>query len=51
MERKSKGLCFRCEEKFSPIYQYAGKQLRLLILVVNEALNKDGEVIVIEVGK
>lgn len=30
-ERKSKGLCFRCGEKFHPLDQCAEKQLRLVI--------------------
>ncbi|XP_040867134.1 uncharacterized protein [Glycine max] len=50
-EMKSKGLCFRCGEKFHPLCPCAEKQLRLLILGYNEALNEDGELIAIKVAK
>lgn len=39
MERRAKGLCFRCGDKFHPLHQCSEKQLRLLMLDDNETLN------------
>lgn len=49
MDQKSKGLCFRCGEKFHPLYQCKERQLRLLILGDDEKVNEEGEVIAVEV--
>lgn len=49
MDRKAKGLCFRCGERFHPLHQCAEKHLRLLILGDDEKINEEGEVIAIEV--
>ncbi|CAI8616356.1 unnamed protein product [Vicia faba] len=48
MERKAKGLCFRWGEKFLPLHQCAGKQLRLVISSDDEICNNKGEVLAIE---
>jgi hypothetical protein len=49
MERRSKGLCFRCGDKYHPLHQCAEKQLRLVILGDDEIINEAGEIIAIEV--
>lgn len=36
MERKNKGLCFRCGERYSPTHQCAAKSLRVIILADDE---------------
>lgn len=49
MEQRSKGLCFRCGEKYHPLYQCIEKQLRLEILGDDETINEEDEVIAIEI--
>lgn len=49
MDRKAKGSCFRCGERFHPLHQCGEKQLRLVILGDDEKINEEGEVIAIEV--
>ncbi|KAF1869880.1 hypothetical protein Lal_00017457 [Lupinus albus] len=51
MNRKAQGLCFRCGEKYHPLHQCAEKQLRLIVLGDDEAINEEGEIIAIEVGE
>lgn len=48
MERKARGQCFRCGEKYHSLHQCAERQLRLLILGDDEMVNEAGEVITIE---
>lgn len=48
MDRKAKGLCFRCGERFHPLHQRAEKQFRLVILGDDETINEEGEVLAIE---
>ncbi|KAG6472115.1 hypothetical protein ZIOFF_069572 [Zingiber officinale] len=40
----TRGLCFKCGEKFHPLHQCAEKQLKLLVLEEDERLNSDGEI-------
>ncbi|PNX97560.1 retrotransposon-related protein, partial [Trifolium pratense] len=47
-ERRAKGLCFRCNERWDPLHQCASKQLRVLILGDDEFINDDGEIVVLE---
>lgn len=47
-ERRSKGLCFRCNERWDPLHQCATKQLRVIILGDDEAINDEGEIVVLE---
>jgi hypothetical protein len=47
-DRRSKGLCFRCNERWNSLHQCATKQLRLIILADDEGVNEDGEVVVLE---
>lgn len=49
MDRKARGFCFRCGEKFHSLHQCAEKQLCLVILGNNETFNDAGEVIAIEI--
>ncbi|KAJ9564989.1 hypothetical protein OSB04_000955 [Centaurea solstitialis] len=49
MDRKTKGLCFRCGERYHPLHQCADRQLRMVILGDDEQLNEAGEVIAIEI--
>lgn len=48
MDRKARGICFRCGERFHPLHQCAEKQLCLVIIGDNETINDADEVIVIE---
>ncbi|KAJ9561664.1 hypothetical protein OSB04_006824 [Centaurea solstitialis] len=48
MDRKAKGLCFRCGERYHPLHQCPKRQLRMLILGDDEQLDETGEVIAIE---
>lgn len=48
MERKSKGQCFCCSERYHPLHRCADRQLRLVILGDEERVN-EGEVVAIEV--
>ncbi|XP_073222546.1 uncharacterized protein [Cicer arietinum] len=48
MDRKARGICFRCWERFHPLHQCAGKQLRLVILGDDEVTDEAGEVLAIE---
>ncbi|KAI5437315.1 hypothetical protein KIW84_023432 [Lathyrus oleraceus] len=48
MDRKAKGLCFRCGERFHPLHQCAEKQFRLVILGDDETINEEGEMLAIE---
>jgi hypothetical protein len=48
MDRKARGLCFRCGERYNPLHQCAEKQFRLVILSDDETVNDAGEVIAIE---
>ncbi|XP_050915219.1 uncharacterized protein LOC127130207 [Lathyrus oleraceus] len=47
-ERRAKGLCFRCSERWDPLHQCATKQLRLIILGDDEIVNDEGEIVVLE---
>ncbi|KAJ9543643.1 hypothetical protein OSB04_023350 [Centaurea solstitialis] len=49
MDRKAKGLCFRCGEKYHPLHQCTERQFRLLILGDDERVDDTGEVIAMEV--
>ncbi|KAJ9547857.1 hypothetical protein OSB04_020400 [Centaurea solstitialis] len=49
MDRKAKGLCFRCGERYHPLHQCAERQLRMLILGDDEQLDEAGEIIAMEV--
>lgn len=48
MDRKAKGICFRCGEHFHPLHQCEEKQIRLVILGDDETINEEGEVLAIE---
>ncbi|KAJ1387664.1 Aspartic peptidase, active site [Sesbania bispinosa] len=48
MDRKSKGLCFHCGDKFHPLHQCPERQLRLLVLGDDESVNEEGEIVAIE---
>jgi len=49
MNHKVKILCFSCGECYHRLHQCAKKQLRSLVLEDNETVNKEGEIIVIQV--
>lgn len=49
MDRKSRGQCFRCGEKYHPLHQCVDRQLRIVILGDDEQVNEEGEVVAIEV--
>lgn len=49
MDRKSRGLCFRCGEKFHPLHRCAERQLQLIVLGDHEMVNEHGEIIALEV--
>lgn len=42
MERKSKGLCFRCGEKYHPMHQCMSRTLRVLVLGDDEVEEGNG---------
>lgn len=44
LERKAKGLCFRCGEKYNPLHRCANTQLRLLVVGDDETITDGGEV-------
>lgn len=48
MDRKARGFCFRCGERYNPLHQCAEKQFRLVILSDDETVNDAGEVMAIE---
>ncbi|KAJ9541667.1 LOW QUALITY PROTEIN: hypothetical protein OSB04_028173 [Centaurea solstitialis] len=48
MDRKAKGLCFRCGERYHPLHQCSERQLRMLILGDDEKVDETGEIIAIE---
>ncbi|XP_073223438.1 uncharacterized protein [Cicer arietinum] len=48
-EKWANELCFRCNERWHPLHQCAGKHLRLVILGDDETINDDGEIVVVEV--
>lgn len=48
MERKSKGLCFRYGEKYSPLHRCADPQLRLLVLGEDKRIDEEGVVFAVE---
>lgn len=48
MERKAKGLCFRCGERYSPLDHCADPRLRLLVLGNDETVIEE-EVVALEV--
>ncbi|KAI5396058.1 hypothetical protein KIW84_062303 [Lathyrus oleraceus] len=46
-ERRAKGLCFKCGDKFHPtLHKCPEKSLRLLILGEGEGVNEEGEIVV-----
>lgn len=47
LERRAKGLCFRCNEKFTPSHRCSG-QLHLLVLADNETVDERGEIVALE---
>lgn len=49
MERKARGQCFRCGEKYHPLHKYANRQLRVLILGDDEETSEDGDMLALEV--
>ncbi|KAK2367913.1 hypothetical protein QL285_081155 [Trifolium repens] len=42
-DRRVKGLCFRCDEKFGPSHKCPSKQLQVLIMAVKEYNEKKAE--------
>lgn len=48
MNRKVKGLCFRCGERYHPLHQCTEQQLRMVILGDDERIDETGEVIAVE---
>lgn len=48
MDRKNKGLCFKCWEKFHPLHQCPEKSLRLVIMG-DEEDEGQAEVLALEV--
>lgn len=43
MDRKRKGLCFRCNERFHPLHQCPSKSLQLIIIGHGETMAENGE--------
>lgn len=48
LDRRAKGLCFRCGEKFSPTHRCSGS-LRLIVLSDDERVDEQGEIVALEV--
>lgn len=48
MDRNVKGLCFCCGDKFHPLQQCYERQMRLIVLGDQETVNKQGEVVALE---
>jgi hypothetical protein len=49
MERKQKGLCFKCGGPFHPMHQCPDKQLRVLIVEEEEDGGSEGKLLAVEV--
>lgn len=49
MERKQKGLCFKCGGAFHPMHQCPDKQLRVLVIENEEEENSDAKILAVEV--
>lgn len=49
MDRRNKGLCFKCGEKFHPLHQCSEKSLRLV--VVEEEDDEGGEILALKIEK
>lgn len=49
MERKQKGLCFKCGGPFHPMHQCPDKQLRVLVLEEDEEGEPEGKLLAVEV--
>lgn len=47
-DRRSKGLCFKCNERWHPLHQCTEKHLRIIIVGDNEVVGDDGEIRVAE---
>lgn len=44
MDRKENGVCFCCEERYTPLHRCMEKQSRLVIMGDNEVINDNDEV-------
>ncbi|MCH85044.1 Ty3/gypsy retrotransposon protein, partial [Trifolium medium] len=51
MERKQKGLCFKCGGPFHPMHQCPDKQLRVLIVDDEEDDEGEAKILAVEVGE
>ncbi|MCI42738.1 RNA-directed DNA polymerase (Reverse transcriptase), partial [Trifolium medium] len=51
LERKQKGLCFKCGGAFHPMHQCPDKQLRVLVLDDDEVEDMEAQIIAVEVDE
>lgn len=51
MDRKQKGLCFKCKGSFSPTHQCPDKHLRILLVDDSDTEELEGQVLAIEVNE
>lgn len=51
MDRKQKGLCFKCKGPFSPTHQCPDKHLRILLVDDSDTEELEGQVLAIEVNE
>ncbi|MCI43100.1 RNA-directed DNA polymerase (Reverse transcriptase), partial [Trifolium medium] len=49
MDRKQKGLCFKCGGQFHPMHQCPDKQLRVLIMEDGDGEETEAAVLAVEV--
>ncbi|MCI47334.1 RNA-directed DNA polymerase (Reverse transcriptase), partial [Trifolium medium] len=49
MERKQKGLCFKCGGAFHPMHQCPDKQLKVLVMEDEEEGSQEGRLLAVEV--
>lgn len=51
MDRKAKGLCFRCGKKFHPLYQCPNRSLHVMILGDDEMVDDSGDLLAIKANE
>ncbi|GAU45110.1 hypothetical protein TSUD_183180 [Trifolium subterraneum] len=51
MERKRKGLCFKCGGAFHPMHQCPYKHLRVLVMEDDDEEGQEGKLLAVEVGE
>ncbi|MCH80537.1 Ty3/gypsy retrotransposon protein [Trifolium medium] len=51
LERKQKGLCFKCGGPFHPSHQCPDKQLRILLVDESDTEDSGGQILAVEVGE